>query len=402
MIRRKNTQETVIFLGSSGFPYGSAVIQRQIQLGKSLKEVNYNIVIICTRGVHSLRIIKREGITIHNYYQGIEYFYTSLLAHRPSNFLIRNLLKLLGHLLEILVIVFYRFFKNAKFIFNSSIKIEDLKYYYIISKILKMILIYDYVEMVDSLKKRDKLELNDLVRIFDHEFYKYVDKLIVISSFLEEYIDKIAPSTPKIKIPPIIDFSYIDSINSKISPIPFFIFCGSAAYNDIIKFIIEAFIHSNAIEKNYELKLVVNGTFEQLNIINNYIKEKRVDTSIEIMSKLSYYDLISFYKSARALLIPISNNLQDQARFPYKICEYSASGRPIITSDSGSVIEFFEDKKTAFIAKTGDISDFSSNINLVISQPELANKVGYNGYLLGKKSFNYKTYSKDLENFVQN
>ena len=205
-----------------------------------------------------------------------------------------------------------------------------------------------------------------------------------------------------IKIPPIIDFSYFDETNPKNVSAPYFLFCGSSNYDDIVKFIIEVFIKSKAKQSNYKLKLIINGSLDQLKELHKYIKDYRLENDIEILSKLPYFELISIYKSAEALLIPLTNNLQDRARFPFKICEYTASGRPIITSNSSSIHLLFEDNINAFIAESDSTDDFANKLNLVISQPSLADSIGVNGYKLGKRIFNYKTYTKSLTKLIEN
>ena len=393
-------KEVVIFLGSSGFPFGSATIQRQIQLAKSLIEAGFGVIVLNKRGAHSKFITGREKITTHNYFQGIEYLYSSIITFRPKSFVTRNTFKFIGIFLQFFAILYFRLFKNAKYIFNNSVNLKDLKYHYFLSQIFGMELIYDYVELVSTLGKRGKNNFESVNSSFDIEFVKYTDKLIVISSFIEEYINKVDPNKPKVKIPPIIDFSFSDGIEPEMDIDAFFLFCASIAYEDVIRFIIEVFIGSRAIEKGFQLKLVINGSEEELKILNDFILQKKANQNIKVLSKLTYTDLIYQYKTARALLIPISNNLQDQARFPFKICEYTASKRPIITSDSGAITEFFENEFTAFIAKTEDSADFIQKLNLVISEPRLADRVGLNGYSLGKNYFNYNKYNEILKNLL--
>ncbi len=391
---------TILFLGTSGFPFGSATIQRQIQLAKSFQLSDFKVIVINNRSPHSSSTSKKEKILRHGFYQGIEYLYCSLIPYKPVNFFLRNIIKQLGIFIEFFTILYYRLFKNTKYIFYRTNVLSSLKYYYFISNIFRMELVYDYVEFYDSLGKRDKKNIKDLEKSFDYNFYKYADKLVVISDFLENHVKNIAPDMQMIKVPPIIDFLYFDSINAKVQKPLYFLYCGSASYSDIIKFIIKAFVNSNSIENNYKLRLVINGNSNQLNSLNKYLIENKYEKSIEILFELSYFDLVSYYKSASALLIPISNNIQDQARFPFKICEYTASKRPIITSDSGVIKEFFENKANAFIAKTDDTEDFTNMLNLVVEQPELADKIGEKGYELGKNVFNYKSYSEIVSNLI--
>ena len=62
--------------------------------------------------------------------------------------------------------------------------------------------------------------------------------------------------------------------------------------------------------------------------------------------------------------------------------------------------EFFEDNVNAFIAVPDDYKSFASKIDLVIERPEFANRVGLNGYKLGKEVFNYKAYTENFRLFI--
>lgn len=395
-------KKTVLFTGCSGFPFGSAAIQRQLQLANALTEANYNVLVLNDRGYHSKSISKRESLKVHGYFNDIEYIYCSLLPFKPENFVVRNLLKLIGKVNQVFIILYYRFFKNGLYFFNNTIEIKKLKFYYYFSKILNIQLVYDYVEIIGSLGHRDKNTLEEVKNTFDYNFHKYTDKVIVISDYLEGHLKMTDPKKTQIKIPPIIDFTYFDQIKIEKKVSPFLLFCGSIVYVDVMKFIITVFINSSAVKYNFKLKLVINGSQDKINELKEYLVENKIDKWIEISSQLTYYDLVSNYKSAKALIIPVGNSLQDQARFPFKISEYTASKRPIITSNSGAIKEFFIDGDNAFVAKADDIDSFVDKFNKVIEQPDLADEIGLNGYKLGKKVFNYKSYSNELLSFLSN
>ncbi len=391
----------ILFTGSNGFPFGSAVVQRQIQLANILLDLDYKVTVINNRGIHSQSIVKRENISSIGGHHGIEYVYTSILPYRSNKFAIRNFFKLFGKFGEFFSIFYYVFFKKAKYMFNNSVDLNQLKYYSFICRTFKIELIYDYVEMVSSINNRNLNNYKLKKKDFDNVFYNYVDKLIIISNFLENHINKVSPNTSKINIPPIIDFAYYDGIKPKENVDSFSLFCGSANYMDLVKFIIDAYNKSNHREYNYSLKLVINGDENQLRVIDDYIIDKELQDDIEVLSNLAYEDLVQLYKSAKALLIPIKDTLQDHARFPFKICEYTASKNPIITSDSGALKEFFTDNKNAFIAKTDDLDDFTAKLNLVSKDESYARKVGNNGYELGKSTFNYKSYKDELSRLLK-
>jgi glycosyltransferase involved in cell wall biosynthesis len=200
-------------------------------------------------------------------------------------------------------------------------------------------------------------------------------------------------------VPPIIDFEKFSRIQNKPKENNYFLYCGSVQYSDVIEFIIEAYRNSRSESQGVLLILVLSGPTEIISKIESSIRE---DKTIKILTGLSYEDLIGYYKNAKALLIPLQDNLQDKARFPFKISEYTAAGRPIITSDSGAVVDYFKDGENALLAKTGDLGDFSMKLDFIIEHPEKAEQIARNSHALGHQYFNYKSYAMLLSNFLFN
>lgn len=392
---------TVLYLGSNGFPFGSATIQRQISISKALSLAGFQIVVLNTRSGHSKKLTKRENIKIHGYYQGIEYYYTSIIPYRTNNFALRNINRLFGNINELFLIVFLKLFKNAKYIIIHAYDLNVLKYYFFLSRFFKLELIYDYVEFYDSVNQRDVNDMNKIASRFDHEFYKYTDKIIVISSYLQSHIKRMDPKKRTIKIPPLIDFDYYNEHCNRIMNKSSFLFCANIKYNDLIHFIIDVYEKSKARAHNLTLKLVLNGNDRQILKVQKHIEDRYLNDFIFIYSRLPYKELVELYKDSLALLIPITNNIQDQARFPYKICEYTAARRPIITSETPTILEYFENRKEAYLCEVNSKEDFIKNINYVIDNPNISDIIGLNGYNKGSEVFNYKNYSQVFKDFLK-
>ena len=123
------SKPTVIYTGSNGFPYGSAQIQRQIQLSKSLLEVDFNVVVINRKGVVKKEIATREKLKRKGVYQGITYYYASLFPHKSKSFLIRNLLKCLGLVGELYLLFNLKLVSRGDIMFCNTTNLKTLKYY---------------------------------------------------------------------------------------------------------------------------------------------------------------------------------------------------------------------------------------------------------------------------------
>jgi glycosyltransferase involved in cell wall biosynthesis len=383
--------KNILLLGNNGFPFGSANTYRQLQLAILFKKKGYIPCVINSYGVHDKKITERENINVEGEYDEIDYFYCSLISHRPKSLFFRTFFKALGRIIELFLIFYYRLFKKMSYIVVYTIDFKVLKYYHFISKLLFIEIIYDYVEYVDSLKLRNESNLNSLPKNFDLYFHQYIDKCIVISSFLEDVINKLAPNMPKVKLPPGVNFEKIDLIpNVKVNE-KYFLYSGGAIYFSAIKFIIDAFLISKAPKSNITLLLITYGKVEDIDKIKQYIHSKGLDGKVCILSQLSYEDLIGYYKTAIALLIPLTDNIQDKARFPFKICEYVASNRVMITSNVGVINEYFDNMKSALITEPNNLKGYTTLMNFCLDNSEEINKIGLNAYEIGIEYFNVKS-----------
>jgi glycosyltransferase involved in cell wall biosynthesis len=387
---------TLLYLGLNGFPSRDAGIQRQLQLSKAIINDKTRVLVINRKGVHSDKIIDEASIKISGIYEGVEYVYTSGTPKYNNNSILRNLLKLRGFVVELYLIIINRFFNNVSHALVKTDSLIQLKYYFFLSRILRFKLIFDYLEFRSSVKKRGSKEISDK-KSFDFEFYKYVDYVIVISHYLANHVKKLAPGIPYIIIPPIIDFEKFKKNTFIPTESDYFLYCGSIAYADIMEFIIDAYQQSKARDKGVSLVIIATGDQERISMLQEHTKQNPL---IKVLSYQPYEHLIGYYKSAKALLIPLTDNLQDRARFPFKVSEYTAAARPIISSDSGAMINYFQDGINALLAKTDDLSDFKSKLNFVLDNPEQAEKIGLKGHETGRLHFNYQSYSLEKWNNI--
>lgn len=346
--------------------------------------------------MHSSSVVAKEKINASGSFEGVDYIYASGTPLYPNGFMARNFLKFVGWLRELLMILSYGFTKNSSCVFVCTSSLSKLRYLWYVTRITKTKLVYDYVEYFSSIENRS-MKTVDHGKTFDTEFFKYTDALIIISSYLEQHVNRMESSKPYIIVPPIIDFEKFSIIDNKPTESDYFLYCGSTYYLDVIDFIIEAYRKTNSSGRGVSLLLIVNGSSDVRARINESIKG---DMAIKLLSRLSYEDLIGYYKNAKALLIPLQDNLQDKARFPFKISEYTAAGRPIITSDSGAIVEYFEDGKNALLAKTGDVNDFADKLTFILENPQKAEQIGLNGHALGLQRFNYKSYTSALHKLI--
>lgn len=393
MSRKKH----IVYLGSSGFPYGMAEIQKIILISKSLVLKNNQVTVISTQGVHNRK--DYPHFDPQSKYENIDYEYTSGDVFRHENFFKRNTLKIKGFLNE------FRSIKNKKknnkidFAILSTHNFYLVLYYCLLSKIFGFKTVLNYVEFYSGVKKAPhdlRNRLNDY--LFDKYAPKLVNSILPISEFLIDHIRKVAPQKEYLKIPGLTDFERYNNIEVEKNE-KYILFCGATQYLEVIHFIIDSY--NMVTDNSVYLYLVVNGSEEAKAQVIDYFRETKKGGLIKVFSKLSEKELFTLYKNAKALLIPLRPNFQDIARFPHKTGEYMASGNPVISTNYGEISYYFQDKENIFLAEEYDLKQYAEVIEYVIKNEIEAKQVGLRGKELARKLFDYRSKSSDIDNFLE-
>jgi glycosyltransferase involved in cell wall biosynthesis len=387
----------IYFLGSSGFPYGYANIERQKLISKGLVNAGAQVTVISRKGVH----IEKEypNLKDRGIHEGVKFIYLSGSPYRPNGLIIRNLLKIRSLFREIkFLIIEKRKSQLSAIVFNAR-NFSSLVYYYILSKLLHVPMAFNYVELNSSMENRTSMrhKLNDY--LFENIGLRMIPIILPISNYLMDFSKKKNNRAKYLKIPSLCNFEIFDLNQIKLNE-NYILFCGSATYIETITFVIESYVLSNI--ANTQLYLIINGSISEMKTVEDAITSSGKRKNIKVFSKLSYNMLVTYYKSAKALLIPIRPNKRDIARFPHKIGEYTASCKPIISNNIGEVSQYFEDNNNAFIASEFNSLFFAEKIKYAISNSNVSTSIGKNGYMTGIKHFDYKANGKRLYKFLLN
>lgn len=371
------------------FPLGLAQVQRQLLLAKAVELGGFEVIVLCRYGIHNIE----DGIESNGVYEGIQFNYCSGTSVRSKNFLRRNLLKFKGLVNEFLYYRKYSATNQLAGVLVSTNSFHNILFYFFLGKIFNVISVVDNVEYWTSNKKFSGFDRIDKL-FYDKYYFLFSDKVICISDFLIRKVrgEKIRKV---IKIPAITDFekykrpeNYLRLVKER-----YLLYCGSDAYSDVIDFVISSYERLNF----DSLKLVlVTRNNQRLEKRINKVKNKN---NIMVMQNIPYEDLINLYLNSEALLIPLRNIDQDKARFPHKISEYCASGRPIITSNVGEIANYF-DETSVYLCNDYNESEFADKMNEVILDPEKAEEKAKRSYEIGNENFNYTSYSDILVKFL--
>ena len=391
-----NGKKYIVYLGSSGFPYGLAESQKMILISKSLIETGNSVLIINGNGVHKEK--DYPDLKASGSFSGISYIFTSGHPFRTNGFLKRNLLKIKGLIKEFLLLKTLKKQNKLDFAILSTLNFYFVLYYVLLSKLFGFKTILNYVEYYSGIKKQWFQLFSWLNnRLFDKYAPLLVDAIFPISEFLISHVEKVAPGKKYLKVPVLTDlerFKECDLLQND----KYFLFCGSASYKEIIKFIIDSF---NQLKNNSVfLNLVITGYTDSIVEIGDYINNSLQKDRIRLFSNLTETQLNSYYKNAIGLLIPLRPTLQDKARFPHKIGEYLASGNPVVSTNYGEIEYYFKDMENMLIAESYTISLFASKMQFIIDNPLEAQRIGINGRNIASRFFDYRNQAETINTFI--
>ena len=385
----------VVYLGELGFPVGLAPIQKCRLLSRALIENGARVTVLGRMGTHDRASV--PGLRARGEFEGIEYHVSSGTPYRPKSVGARLALIAAGLINEIRHLVRLRRAGRFDVGLLSVIDFPLAVFYGLIAKTLRAPLVLLLVEHGAALDNRTSLGQKMGDRLFDKTIRFFVDGFLPISEYLVEFVKRCAPGKPYLKIPVLADFDLFAAVHRRPGP-PTFLFCSSAAYPDVVAFVLAAF-EALAVDEA-ELVLVVSGRPGPMGRIRAAVNRSPRSRQIRLLSNLSETELIRRYVDASGLLIPLRPTRQDQARFPHKIGEYTASGNPIITTAVGEIPLYFEDGQSAFIARDYDPGLFAEKMRLVMERPDEARRVGEAGRRVGIANFDYRKYGPPLLSFL--
>lgn len=394
----KDTLHTV-HTGISGFPHaGLAAINKQIAINKALVSAGVNATVLNRKGI--FRQKDHPNITANGVFEGIPYHTATDSPYRSTSFAKRNMLKIQGVQNEMQF--FKKLHKEGKLdaIIIDSRYYSAIRYFRHIANRYHVPLVYHFVELRSQLDDDGmSKKLQTEAKLIDKNVHKLFDGVMAISEVLENHVKGLDPNTPVLKIPALTDY-YNFQVDKNLNVPPHFLYCGSAAYKEVIFFILDAFDKLNAPE-DFEMHLVIRGTQEEKQRIYDYAADKQKGDKIKFFSNLPYADLVQKYIDASGLLIPLRPTVQDAARFPHKVSEYLASHNPVVTTNYGELKRYFVDGENGLVADTYDLDEYAAKMQWLVDHPEESQVIGERGYELGMQNFHFESMGVQMREFIQ-
>lgn len=159
----------------------------------------------------------------------------------------------------------------------------------------------------------------------------------------------------------------------------------------------QTFIELNKLR--HDVKLMLLGPnipiFEQELLLKNNILRKKVLREGIVSRNL----LAKYLAAADAMLLPFANKEINLGKFPNKLGDYLAAGRPIVANPTGEVAKVLKKEQVGVLAPE-EPQLFALKINELLDQPQKMKILGKNARLLAER-LSWFNVAKQLESFYR-
>lgn len=231
-------------------------------------------------------------------------------------------------------------------------------------------------------------------------FDSYLDGKISLSDFLVKESIKYGLNPKKnIAIPHFIDTDFF--LKKHIVPDPNYFtigFSGAMYSLNGIYVLINAFKLALKEYSNFRLLLIGTTHFKEKDVFNDALKDIR--EYIIFPGMVSVKDVPNYLGQCNVLVNPREKSVLSDSGFPTKIGEYLSTSKPVVTTNTGDLKNFFEDKRDIFYFESGDTERLKDLLIYIYNNESTSMQVATNGYKKAKKHLNYIESSKKLIDFI--
>ena len=387
----------LVFVSREQYPNGGAATNRHIAYAKGLIELGHEVTFIL--------VIEQTSGNREFIFEGIRFIcaiksddnYVKYHKIKKAIFSIIRLIKELQIANDI-----HKSKKIDALILLTPLN-RDLLSFIWLAKSIKVKVLHERTEYPVVFKRNDKIKLN----VYLYIVLRNVNGIYVINHALKDYLKKyVNVRTPIEIINMIVDPKRFQT--EKVGPSfkqPYIAYCGTLNdEKDGVDILVKAYANAlNEGKLSADIKLLLIGDYENDIFrlkLEKVIKSNDCQNNILFTGLMKRDEVPSILNAASALVLARPRNKQAEGGFPTKLGEYLATGKPVIITETGEINLFLKDGFNAFLAKPGDIDNFSEKIVEVFSDYNRALEIGSAGRKLVENEFNYYKQAEKLAKFI--
>jgi glycosyltransferase involved in cell wall biosynthesis len=386
--------QVVLLADWLGFPHGMAATSRARLVVRALREAGVAARVLVLQASDSPKHV--ENTAVRGDYEGIPFEYACATTMRHDSFAVRRLIAGWGWLHGTLRLVQLRRRGHLDLVclwFWTPRPAVRLAFFMALLRLLRVPVVREVDESPWSLRGNTTA----LERLWSP--MAGMAGAVAISAELHEWAaGESRPRRPLriVDVPILVDVNEQEPAEYPTGD-PFVVFAGMPGYDDTIRFIFAAM--KEVWKTHPECRLVLTGAHPadpDSGWLRAEVSKPDLGSRVDLVGYLEREELLALYGRARALLIPLFDDVRSKTRFPTKIGEYLAAARPVVTNAVGEIPRYFTDGVDAVVCPPGEPAAFGHAIALLLDDPTRAELIGRRGRHVAETRFHYALYAETL------
>ena len=285
--------------------------------------------------------------------------------------------------------------RNVLYVYNG-LTIENIVFV-LFAKIIGYKIVVEYVEdlRLPSGAIRRGIHIKNQTNVFFERFIPIlVNGIVVISSYLFSKFEKYNKKVSLIHIPITAKIPEEDESEIHEESIFTIAYSGSFGSKDGLETLIEAFKKFAVLHP--QSKLLLAGINKNKELINKHL----TDNKIKYIGYLPDEDFYPFLMKASTLCITRNKMKFANAGFPFKLGEYLATGKPVITSNVSDMELYIDNYIDAIVVEPESVDQIVDALMFLIKNKDEAKEIGRRGRLKCKRFFDPEINTTMLLGFL--
>ena len=191
------------------------------------------------------------------------------------------------------------------------------------------------------------------------------------------------------------DFRVKNNLDNKI----IITFAGVFDKRKGINTLLDAFLLS--LNKNPDLHLVMIGTGPLEDFIHDFVNQNKLQNEITVIPWLPNEQLPGVFAGSNIFVHPSEPSGGWEEQFGYSMAEASASGLPIISTNTGSINEIVIDGETGKLVEAKNPEQLSQAIEILSANRSLRQQMGVNARKYIESNFSHRVVADKFNNFFR-
>jgi glycosyltransferase involved in cell wall biosynthesis len=395
----------IVFLcgGGTGFPNGMAPTGRVTAYTHGLIQVGSRVWVLCL-GTSEMPEIGVQNTEIRGTEGGVDFEYTCGTPLRGETFFKRRWLGFKGPLVAAWRVLSRSYKEKIEALVLYPDTLLTAILFWLVARLCGAVYLLEKSER-PFLQAEHSQVWNLYGFFYTRSIFKLFDGVIVISEFLERYMQRCIRSGAKtLRIPILVDpAKFVGFYERPLPRARYVTYCGTLNEGkDGVLTLMRAFALIKDEFADVSLCLVGDSyTKSQVPAFRQHAEELGIAQRVVFTGNVSRDRLPLYLCQASVLALARPSSLQAEAGFPSKLGEYLATGKPVVVTRTGEIEDYLKDGDSAYLTPPDDAHAFAQRLRHVLSHPEEAFAVGQKGRLVATSMFGLQIHALRLQKFIQ-